>query len=231
MDIRGIAKFSLVDFPGQMACILFTGNCNLRCPFCHNPHLVFDPESQPLIQEEDIFGFLAKRKGKLDGMVISGGEPCLQKDLVQFVDKVKKAGFLVRIDTNGTLPDIIAQCHRNAGIDALGVDYKTTADRYGEMSEDGTSYASAVKQTISSAVKNRIPLTVRTTVHKALLSPSDLSTIRMELDQLGVGQWILQQFHSVDTIGGSLESLPTYQDHELLEIARGLHDTKVQGLG
>ncbi|MFA6714325.1 MAG: radical SAM protein, partial [Victivallaceae bacterium] len=111
MNIRGIRRFSLVDFPGKMACVVFVGDCNFRCAYCHNPCLVFDPESQPLISEDEFFGFLEKRRGKLDGVVISGGEPTLQKNLLPFVKKIKAMDFLVKLDTNGSLPEKVFAIH------------------------------------------------------------------------------------------------------------------------
>ena len=129
MDLRGLDKFSLVDYPGKISCIAFTGGCNLRCPFCHNPCLVFDPTSQPRVTEKEFFGFLAQRKGLLEGVVITGGEPMLHKDLADFIRRIRESGYLVKLDSNGTFPAELEQLLDSVGVDAMGIDYKAPAAR------------------------------------------------------------------------------------------------------
>ena len=107
MEFHGINKTTLLDFPKHIACTVFTGRCNLRCPFCHNGDLVLQPDSQPFITEEKILSFLERRKDTLEGICITGGEPTLQKDLLPFLRKCKDLGYLTKLDTNGTRPDVI----------------------------------------------------------------------------------------------------------------------------
>ncbi len=231
MNIRGIVPFTLVDFPGKMACVVFVGNCNFRCGYCHNPCLVFDPESQPLINEEKFFEFLEKRQGKLDGVVISGGEPILRKALLSFVKKIKAMGFLVKLDTNGSMPEKVFKIHNEVGIDALGVDYKAPLDKYNEISQCSIpELGKKALKVISFALDNNIFIDVRTTVHKALLSKNDLSKMREELSSVGLKTWTLQQFHSGEIIDDSLLEKETYNDLELIKIAKSLGDTNVRGL-
>eukprot|EP00828_Plagiopyla_frontata_P022431 TRINITY_DN2901_c0_g1_i3.p3 TRINITY_DN2901_c0_g1~~TRINITY_DN2901_c0_g1_i3.p3 ORF type:complete len:193 (-),score=29.89 TRINITY_DN2901_c0_g1_i3:73-651(-) len=143
MNIRGLQRFSLVDYPGKLACIVFVGECNFRCPYCHNPCLVFDPESQPLITEAEFFDFLSKRTGKLDGVVISGGEPSLRNALEDFARKIKEMGFFIKLDTNGSTPDRVIEMHRKGYIDAFGIDYKAPTELYNLISRNNAAHLAA----------------------------------------------------------------------------------------
>ena len=232
MNIRGMVRFTLVDFPGKMACVAFVGNCNFRCGYCHNPCLVFDPESQPLISEDDFFEFLKKRQGKLDGVVVSGGEPILRKPLLSFIGKIKDMGFLVKLDTNGSMPEKVFKIHNEAGLDALGVDYKAPLDKYNEISQchHMPELGEKTLEVIKFALDKDIFIDVRTTVHKALLSETDLSKMRGELSSAGLKTWTLQQFNPGEIIDDSLLEKDTYNDLELIKIARGLDNTNVRGL-
>jgi pyruvate formate lyase activating enzyme len=225
-------KFTLVDYPGKMACIVFVGNCNFRCAYCHNPCLIFDPESQPLIEEEEVFRFLATRRGKLDGVVISGGEPSLRQGLADFMRKVKQLGFFVKLDTNGSNPGKIIQNHREGFVDALGVDYKAPRQKYARIAQcQAADLGNKVSKVIKYAVDNDIFIDVRTTVHKSLLSVDDLKVMREELDRLGLGQWTLQQFNPVEVLDERLLSAETYSDRELFDVAREIGGkTNVRGL-
>ena len=232
MDIRGLTKFSLIDFPGKLACILYAGGCNFRCPYCHNPHLVLNPEIQPQLSDQFIFGFLENRKGKLEGVVLSGGEPSNHPGLVSFSEKIKALGYLIKIDTNGSNPDAIADAHGKGLVDALGIDYKTTASSYCNLTKcKNENVSGLVKKTISYAIDNNIAVDTRTTVHKKLHSPEILTQMREELNGLGVSSWTLQQFHAAEILDDDLAGSPTYSDAELIGIARNLgNHTRVRGL-
>ena len=230
MNIRGINKFTLIDYPGKIACIVFVGNCNFACPYCHNPFLVIDSESQPLVSESEFFAFLEKRKGKLDAVVVSGGEPTLREELFTFAQKIKELGFLVKLDTNGSNPNIVKELHSAGCLDYLGIDYKYPLERYSEInSKKSANPGSGVQTTISYAVDSKIPHDIRTTVHKNLLSPEDIKIMREELDKLGVEEWALQQFNPVEVLDEKLLSLETYSDAELADIAKDLPSTSVRG--
>ncbi len=232
MDIRGMVKFSLVDYPGKIACVLFTGHCNFRCPFCHNPHLVFDPDSQPLIRDAQVFKFLESRQGKLEGVVISGGEPSLRKkEFPDFADKVRKLGYYIKMDSNGSNLEMIEGNWKADRIHALGIDYKAPVSKYEKICGiEGNGMGEKVLSTIRFAVKNNIQIDVRTTVHKSLLSVADLKIMRKELSDAGIKDWTLQQFHPVDVIDEKLKDQDSYSDHELFDIASSMNDTKVRGL-
>jgi len=232
MNIRGMERFTMVDFPGKMACVAFVGDCNFRCGYCHNPCLVFDPESQPLISEDEFFEFLKKRQGKLDGVVVSGGEPILRKPLLSFIRKIKDMGFLVKLDTNGSMPEQVVKIHNDVGLDALGVDYKAPLDKYNEISQchHVPELGKKALKVIKFALDKNIFIDVRTTVHKALLSETDLSKMREELSSTGLKTWTLQQFNPGEIIDDSLLEKDTYNDLELIKIARALDNTNVRGL-
>ncbi len=232
MNIRGLHPFTMVDFPGKLACVVFVGNCNFRCGYCHNPALVFDPESQPRISEEEFFDFLQRRKGKLDGVVISGGEPSLRSALEDFIREIKSRKFQVKLDTNGTNASRTMQICVDHGIDAFGIDYKAPVAKYPHVTNcTDENIAQNVHDLIGFAVTNKIQTDVRTTVHRSLLSPDDLHIMRDELDELGQEDWVLQQFHPADIIDESLLEEPTYTDRELLELAENLGGgTRVRGL-
>ena len=232
MDIRGITKFTLVDYPGKIACILFVGNCNFRCPFCHNPYLVLYCETQPRISEKRIFAFLESRIGKIDGVVISGGEPAIYPNLSDFTARIKAMGFAIKLDTNGSFPERIISMAENGLIDMLGIDYKATAALYNQVAvSDINGLAEKVQSLIKYAVGKNIPYDIRTTVHKKILSENNLKTMRSELDNLGVKDWTLQQFHHTEVIDASLLEFDTYSDMELFAISRRLgENTHLRGV-
>ena len=231
MNIRGITKFTLVDYPGKIACIVFVGNCNFICPYCHNPFLVVDPGSQPLITEKEFYLFLESRVGKLDAVVISGGEPTLRKELFEFAREIKQRGFLIKLDTNGSMPEIVKKLYKNRCLDFIGVDYKASKAKYQFVSGcKDEKLSPKVSETIAFVIKSEIPYDVRTTVHKALLTELDIMQMRKELNDLGVKDWALQQFHPTEIMDESLLNIETYTDSELLTIAKKLPNTKVRGL-
>lgn len=235
MNIRGITKFTLVDYPGKVACIVFMGGCNFCCPYCQNPFLVIDPESQPLITEEKFFNFLDKRIGKLDAVVVSGGEPTLDDGLVEFSKKVKERGFLVKIDTNGSNLKIMKQLYDEGCLDFIGLDYKAPMEKYDNLLKtDNPDTIKKIKQTIKASilfiVNQKITYEIRTTVHKMLLSKDDLIKMRNELNEFGIREWVLQQFNPTEGLDNALLGIGTYTDEELVEIARHLPNTKVRGL-
>lgn len=230
MNIRGINKFTLIDYPEKVACTIFTGGCNFLCPYCHNPCLVIDPESQPLIEEKNFLSFLDIRLGKLDAIVISGGEPTLRKRIFGFASEIKKRGFLIKIDTNGSNPEIIEELYKCNLIDLIGIDYKAPQAKYNSISgvTDLNIYKRVTK-TILCALGSGIKYNIRTTVHKSLLSEADILAMRTELDSLGVNEWTLQQFNVNNIIDEDLNKTQTYSDNELTEIALNLCNTRAIG--
>jgi len=132
MNIGGFQKNSLIDFPENIACIIFTQGCNLICPYCHNPDLVVSPQKRAgdLYDENKIFEFLKKRKGFIEGVVITGGEPTLQNDLLFFCQKIKDMGYKLKLDTNGTRPGVLSKLFKEKLVDFISMDIKTSLENY-----------------------------------------------------------------------------------------------------
>jgi len=223
MAVNGLRKFSLIDYPGKISCVVFFGGCNFRCPFCHNPVLIFDPESQGTLSVEELSDFFQQRRGKLEAAVFSGGEPSLDPLLPQYVRTAREAGFRVKLDTNGSFPEVIRDLYEAGLLDALGIDYKAPAGKYSQICGNPDEQISGkVRRSIAFAVKNGIELDVRTTVHRALLNEEDLRTMYEELFMLGVKQWTLQQFHKAELIDERLNEIPTWSDAEFKKLAASL---------
>ncbi len=177
MILAGIAKTSLVDFPGKIATVLFTPGCDYDCFYCHNRSLIED--FQDIVPNEEIEEFLTKRVGLVDGVVITGGEPTLHSDLISYMIKLKGMGYLTKLDTNGSHPEIVEKCIEAKAVDYYAVDYKAPKDRYKEICR-GESDADVVLQTISLLLSANQDFEVRTTVIPQL-TLEDLITMAEEL--------------------------------------------------
>ena len=160
MLIHGLQKLTLLDFPGRTACTVFTGGCNLRCPFCHNAGLVRTPLAGPNLTDE-VLGYLAKRKGILDGVCVTGGEPLLQPDLEDFLRSVKAMGYAVKLDTNGMLPGRLAGVLATKLVDYVAMDIKSSPDGYAAATGTDAD-VSAVTDSLSILRASGIPFELRT---------------------------------------------------------------------
>ena len=129
MKIHGLQKMTLLDFPGRVACTVFLGGCDLRCPYCHNYELATG-KVPPVMDEEELFAFLAKRKGLLDGVAITGGEPCLHRDLPDFIAHIRELGYPVKLDTNGTHPAVLREILERGLVDYVAMDIKNCPEKY-----------------------------------------------------------------------------------------------------
>ena len=168
MNIQGLLKLTLLDYPGTVACTLFTGGCNFRCPFCHNASLVFPEQFTEPISEEEFFSFLNKRKGILDGVCISGGEPLLQKDIVHFIIKIKELGYKIKLDTNGSFPDKLKELANVNLIDHVAMDIKNSPEKYCLTSGCDKLNFSLIKESINFLLSGKISYEFRTTAVKEL---------------------------------------------------------------
>jgi pyruvate formate lyase activating enzyme len=137
MKIGGLLRNSWIDFPGLVSCVVFTPGCNFRCPYCHNPHLVTGPLPEGVPDENEVLAFLDRRRGLLDGVVVSGGEPTLRKGLVSFCTKVKALGFKVKLDTNGSGPDSVAALLSRGLVDYVAMDIKSDLPGYPALAGPG----------------------------------------------------------------------------------------------
>ncbi len=168
MRIHGLNRLSLVDYPGKMAAIVFTGGCNFRCPFCHNSSLVLDPDSQPLVPEQEVLSYLEKRRNMLDGLVITGGEPTLEGGLIPFMRAVRKLGLLVKLDTNGYRPDVLESVLEEGLADYVAMDIKNSPDAYARTA--GLPYVDMerIRRSIDLIRTSGVDYEFRTTVVRGL---------------------------------------------------------------
>ena len=190
MQIHGLEKLSLVDFNDLPCATVFTGHCNFRCPFCHNAALVLDPASQPIIPEEEIFSYLAKRRGILDGVCVTGGEPTLQADLADFLRKVKSMGFLVKLDTNGSRPEVLRALVEEKLVDYVAMDVKNSFEKY-ETTAVFQNLA-PIKESIAYLLTNAVPYEFRTTLIAEYHTAEDMEKIAQAV--AGCPKFFLQKF-------------------------------------
>ncbi|PKM91134.1 anaerobic ribonucleoside-triphosphate reductase activating protein [Candidatus Falkowbacteria bacterium HGW-Falkowbacteria-1] len=228
MTIGGIEKLSLIDFPGYLSAVIFTKSCNFRCHFCYNPMLVFasgeselmniKDESSSLIPEEDFFLFLKDRIGKLDGIVISGGEPTLQGDLKDFIIKVKNLGYKIKLDTNGTNPDKVLDLITSGLLDYIAMDLKAPFDSYEKVVNVKTNIEK-IKKSVKILIEGSLPYEFRTTVVPGLLDKEDI--LKMSKDIMGANLWYLQKFKSdIDLVNNNFKNLDPLTDSEMKEMVK-----------
>ncbi len=220
MQIKGLQKTTLLDFPGKVACTVFTGGCNFRCPFCHNASLVMDPASAETLSEDRFFSFLSKRTGILDGVCITGGEPTLMPDLPDFCQRIKDMGFSLKLDTNGTRPALLRSLINEGLIDYVAMDVKNSMDAYAETCGLPT-FPEGVEESIDLLLDGVIPYEFRTTVVRELHTPERIDRLARRIT--GAKQYFLQLFtDSGDLIGQNL-SAPTEEEAKAMLAAAQVH--------
>ena len=176
MLIAGLQKLTLLDYPGKTACTLFTPGCNFRCPFCHNATLVTQ-RVEDFVSEEEFFAFLSKRKGILDGVCITGGEPTLQRDLIPFTEKIREQGFLIKLDTNGYRPDVLGEMLDKKLADYVAMDLKASPAKYALATGINDLDFSLIINSIELLEKSDVAHEFRTTVTEELHSEEDFTEI------------------------------------------------------
>ena len=213
MFIAGMQKLTLLDFPGVVACTLFTAGCNFRCPWCHNSGLVLPEEiSDKLIGSEEALSFLEKRKGVLDGVCVTGGEPLLQKELPDFLKRVKDLGYRVKLDTNGSFPTRLEEMIRENLVDRVAMDIKNGPSRYAETVGLRNPDLGAVTASKDFLLSGAVDYEFRTTVVRGLHTEESLLEAADWI--AGAKQWFLQQF----TDSGNLihgEGLSAFAEDEM----------------
>ena len=192
MVIHGLQKLTLLDYPGHTACTVFTARCNWRCPFCHNASLVVRPDSQPIVTEPTFFAFLEKRRGLLDGVAVTGGEPTLNRDLPDFLAKVKAMGFETKLDTNGTNPKMLREILERGLADYVAMDIKAGRDNYPAVTGTLRPNLAAVEESVELLKESGVEHEFRTTVVKELHSDADFEDIAAWLS--GEKRYFLQSF-------------------------------------
>lgn len=217
MRIGGIQKTSLTDYPGQIAAIVFTQGCNLKCPYCYNPALNAADQEKDLINTEEILEFFKKRKGKLDAAVVTGGEPTLQSSLRDFLRQLKDMGYLVKLDTNGTRPDIVIDLCEKELVDYVAMDVKAPPEKYERLAGVQVDIE-RLRQGISYVINSGFSHEFRTTMTPSLLDKQDIPRIG-ELIK-GGDKWYLQKLLSfeVDLIDSNLKNTSAFTDREMEEM-------------
>ncbi|MCL5794787.1 MAG: anaerobic ribonucleoside-triphosphate reductase activating protein [Patescibacteria group bacterium] len=232
MFIAGLQKTSLLDYPGKISAIIFTSGCNFKCSFCHNPELVKPNSKITKIPEKDFFDFLNKRKNILDAVVITGGEPTLQNDLVPFIKKIKKLGFLVKLDTNGSSPKIIEQLLKNRLIDYIAMDIKGPLDKYHKITTQKIDLEN-IKKSVEFIKNCKIDYEFRTTVVPTLLDEQDFAKTGEWLK--GTKIYYLQQFRNEKTLNKNLKNTSPYPAKTLRLFAnimkKYVKEVKIRGIG
>lgn len=178
MKISGWQKVSLQDFPNMVSTILFTKGCNFKCGYCHNPELI--ETTGPQLDLDEIFEYLEKRKAMLDAVVITGGEPCIQKDLKGFIRMIKAHGFAVKLDTNGTMPHVVKDLIESKLVDYLAMDYKFPINRYSEMVKT-ENISDKVEETKNLIINSELPYEFRITVIQELFDEETVKQMALEL--------------------------------------------------
>ena len=218
MNIHGLQKMTLLDFPGKVACTVFLGGCDMRCPFCHNWELV-DMNAPALMDEQELLRFLGGRVGLLDGVAFTGGEPLLRNDLADVIKKIRDMGFLIKLDTNGNHPDRLKAVLDEGLIDYVAMDVKNSRKRYGETIGLPGFDTSKVEESIQMLISGNVDYEFRTTVMKEYHDEESFKDISEMIK--GAKNYYIQCFVDRDTV--PTEGLTAYSADELrgfLEIVR-----------
>lgn len=176
MKLGGLVKFTLIDFPGRPAAIVFTQGCNFRCRYCHNPELIYPHLFQESLPEEEVMAFLRRRQGTLEGVVISGGEPTLQQDLVRFMTDIKALGYKTKLDTNGTRPEVLQELIDKKLVDFIAMDLKAPFTKYAEITGVDAN-STILKQSMALIMQSGLEYQFRTTYDKEVLTDADIAAI------------------------------------------------------
>jgi len=211
MIIGGLQKNTLVDFPGKLACTVFISGCNFSCPWCYSAELVLPEKirNHPVIPEDEVFAFLKERVGLLEGVVICGGEPTRNSDLPEFIKKIKDLGYLVKLDTNGTNPTMLASLIDNKLIDYVAMDIKTSKEKYPSLFAEKVKIAD-IQKSIDILSKNKIGYEFRTTVVPTIHEREDIISIANWIK--GAPRYYLQRFRPEKTIDPAFEKIRSYPD-------------------
>ncbi len=227
MNFAGFQKLTLLDYPGKVACILFTRGCNFRCPFCHNASLVTHTDDV-VISEDEVLTFLKKRQGILEGVCISGGEPMLYEELPDFIRKVKEMGYSVKVDTNGTNPHMLKSCLEEGIVDYVAMDIKNSPKKYA-LTSGAEGLFDRVKKSMDYLLSSDCDFEFRTTVVKELHTPEDMEEIGKMIK--GTKKYYLQNFvDSGDIISEGMHPLEEKEMEILLNTARKyIPEAKIRG--
>lgn len=230
MKIHGFQKMTMLDFPGRVACTLFTGGCNFRCPFCHNALLVTEIDATATYDEAEIFDYLQKRRGILDGVAITGGEPLLNRDIPDLLRKIKALGYAVKLDTNGAFPDLLKQVVQEKLVDYVAMDIKNSKEKYALTVGLPDFDLRPVEESVAFLLSGAVDFEFRTTVVKELHTEKDIAAIADWI--AGAPRYFLQNFQASEhMIGENLHAHTPEMLEKLREIAaRKIPGTALRGI-
>ena len=221
MKIGGLQKVSLIDYPGLICATIFLQGCNFKCSYCHNPELVDTRLFQPCIKENEVLYFLNTRKGKLDAMVVTGGEPTIHDDLESFIKKIKKMGFAVKLDTNGSQPQVIKTLLDEKLLDFIAMDIKAPLEKYKSVVKVPVN-ADSIKESIQLILKSKITYEFRTTIVESQLEEKDILQIEKLIS--GAKSYALQKFVPAKTLDKKFLKEKSYPDEKFQKIKKHLEN-------
>ena len=236
MLIKGLQKLTLLDYPEKLACTVFIGGCNFRCPFCHNASLVLPQKALKTIPTEEFLDFLDSRIGRLDGVCVSGGEPTLMPDLVDLIREIKKRGFLVKLDTNGSHPHVLRALIDEGLLDYVAMDIKNSPERYGEtigygseLEIENSNLMERIKESVSLLMQGRVDYEFRTTVMAELHGIDEMRAIGQWLS--GAKRHFLQNYRpeGEQLVGGLTPLTPEEMNALLSEVKKYIPSAEIRG--
>lgn len=198
IKIHGFNKLTLLDYPGIMAATIFLGHCNFRCPFCHNSGLVLSPDKEPVIPVEEVLGVLRKRKGILDGVCITGGEPTMSVRLPEFISRIKEMGYLVKLDTNGSHPAMLKNLVEHRLVDYVAMDIKNCKEKYAMTAGTANLDLTPIEESVEFLKSGIVDYEFRTTVVKELHKWEDMEKIGVWI--AGSRRYFLQSYEESDQV-------------------------------
>jgi pyruvate formate lyase activating enzyme len=230
VQIHGFNKTTLLDYPKHLACTIFLGNCNFRCPFCHNKGLVLCPDTQPLIPDKTIYEYLEKRKNIIEGVCITGGEPTLSPDLHSFISHIKNMGFLIKLDTNGYRPNVIKELLADKLLDYIAMDIKSSPKNYDQLSGLNHIDLGNIYESVNIIMDSGIDYEFRTTLVKELHSITDIEDIGKWLS--GCNAYFLQAYRENEEVispgftSFCLDELVAFQT----ELLKYINNVQIRGI-
>jgi pyruvate formate lyase activating enzyme len=224
MKIAHIQKTSLIDYPGKISAIIFTLGCNFACPYCHNPELVDPTRFVHPLDEDEVIAFLKKRAGQLDAVVITGGEPMIHADLNKFMKMIKDMGYHVKLDTNGTNPDMLRRAIEGGIVDYIAMDIKAPLERYDAITRTAVN-TEVIKSSIDLIMNAGLPYEFRTTLVRSLLNPVEILNIGRMIK--GAKTYVLQHFVPSKHVDKDFIHESSFTQEEVADLKRQL-DTLVK---
>lgn len=222
MKVTGIQKLTLLDYPGVVACTVFTAGCNFRCPFCHNAMLVLPEQiDDECLTDDEVFGFLKKRRGVLDGVAVTGGEPLLHADMPEFLARVKELGYKIKLDTNGSNPELLSEIIKNKLVDRVAMDIKNAPEEYARTIGLESFDIAPVERSKEMLLSGETDYEFRTTVVKGIHTKESLIGAAKWIE--GAKEYYLQQFKD----SGNLilpDGLSAYDEKQMHTLADAVRD-------